>query len=403
LAKNVGLLEESIVQTLSAALQLPVSLYEGERCLLSLPTHLTCAARLLGKPGPLECLKPSHSQLHAPQFLESPYGEKYLYVEFDAGRALLLGAFLSEALESKDVYHLIRSLRLSTGDYQPLLRYYRSLPVMEEARFFYLGQLLDMLFTRNRAVPFPGAASPHALEEQRRFQNTFKSRIQLFSHPPFYLEQEITHHIAGGDRKNALRVLAEINALPRATLAQDPLRSLKNSLICSCALFTRAAIAGGASADDAFTLSDACIQSLEEANDLRSMAALEEPMMLSFIELVEARTQHHLSPVTRAAIQYIDDHLTDKITLASIAQAVYVHPSYLSQRFKQDTGDVISSFIQRRRVTEAKHFIRYTNDPISQIAGFYQFCSQSHFIQVFKKHAGITPQAYRSTQDSAKV
>lgn len=403
MVKNVGLLEESIVQTLSVALQLPVSLYEGNRCVLSLPAQLTYAACLLGKPGPLESLKPGQEQTHSAQFLESLYGEKFLYVQLSAGHVLLLGAFLCEPLDGKDVYHLIRSLRLSTGDYQPLLRYYRSLPVMDEARFFYLGQLLDMLFTGTQAMPFASMTSSQALEEQHRFQNAAKKRIQLFSHPPFYLEQEITHHIANGDRKNALRVLAEINALPRATLAQDPLRSLKNSLICSCALFTRAAIAGGAPSDDAFALSDACIQSLEEASDLRSMAALEEPMMLSFIELVEARMQHRLSPVTRAAIQYIDDHLTDKITLASIAQAVYVHPSYLSQRFKQDTGEVLTSFIQKRRVAEAKHFIRYTNDPISQIAGFYQFCSQSHFIQVFKKHTGITPQAYRGIQDSAEA
>ena len=394
---------ESILQTLSVALQLPVALYSGERCLLSLPAQMPYAARLLGKPGPLESLKPSHDQPRTPQFLESPYGEKFLYFSLDTDHALLLGAFVTEPLEDKDVYHIIRSLRLSTGDYQPLLNYYRPLPVVDEARFFFVGQLLQMLFAKTRAAPYSGAASSRTLEEPLRFQNTNKNRIPLFSHPPFQLEQEITRQIANGDRKNALRILAEINALPRAVLAQDPLRSLKNSLICSCALFTRAAIAGGASADDAFTLSDACIQNLEETNDLRAMAALEEPMMLSFIELVEARTQNRLSPVTRAAIQYIDDHLADKLTLASIAQAVFVHPSYLSQRFKLDTGDVISSFIQKRRVAEAKHFMRYTNDSVSQIASFYQFCSQSHFIQVFKKHAGVTPQAYRSAADSENL
>ena len=402
MSKTLTLHDESIVQTLSSALQLPVALYEGERCLLSLPSSITCASHLLSKPGSLENLKPNDSQLRIPQFLESPFGEKYLYFALDTDRVLLLGAFLTEALEDKDVYHLIRSLRLSTGDYQPLLSYYRSLPVVNESRFFYLGQLLHLLYAKTRAAPLPGAVSLHMLEEPLRFQNAYKNRAPLFSHPPFQLEQEITRQIAGGDRKNALRVLAEINALPRATLAQDPLRSLKNSLICSCALFTRAAIAGGASTDDAFTLSDTCIQNLEETNDLRAMAALEEPMMLSFIELVEARTENRLSPVTRAAIQYIDDHLADKLSLASVAQAVFVHPSYLSQRFKLDTGDVISSFIQKRRVVEAKHFMRYTNDSVSQIASFYQFCSQSHFIQVFKKHTGMTPQAYRSMQENTE-
>jgi len=385
-----------MARILFAALRLPVSLYESERCVLSLPAHASCAARLLEKDGPLECLRFNRGQRYAPQFLESPYGEKYLYFEFGADRALLLGAFVTEATEGKDVYGLIRALRLPIGVYQPLLRYYRSLPVIDESRFFYTGQLLEMLFAGGQAVPFPRPSEADGRVERLRFQNTYENRIRLFSHPPFFLEQEITRQITNGDRKNALRILAEINTLPRATLARDPVRSLKNSLICSCALFTRAAIAGGASADDAFTLSDACIQNLEELNGLRALAALEEPMVLSFIELVEAQMQRRLSQVTRAAIRYIDDHLTDKITLTSIAQAVYVHPSYLSKRFRQDTGEPISLFIQKRRVAEAKHFMRYTDDPISQVAGFYQFCSQSHFIQVFKKHEGMTPQSYRN-------
>ena len=399
--KNLGR-EESVIQILSAALRLPVSLYEGEQRVLSLPDNLPCAASLLGEPGPLDGLKPIRGQPCLPQYLESAYNEKFLYFEWGAGYALLLGAFVTELPEDRDVYRLIRSLRLSTGDYPALLRYYRSLPVVDEARLFSLGQLLALLFSGAQAAPFSGMPAPAPLKELASFPSVGASRAPLFIHPPFHLEQEIVRQIANGDRKNARRVLAEINALPRATLAQDPLRSLKNSLICSCALFTRAAIAGGVSADDAFGLSDACIQTLEGTDDPTAMAALEEPMMLSFIELVETQTQRSLSPVTRAAIQYIDGHLTDKITLASIAQAVYIHPSYLSRRFKLDTGDVISSFIQKRRIAESKHFMRYTNDSISQIANFFQFCSQSHFIQVFKRHTGVTPQAYRDTETNGK-
>ena len=387
---------ESIARILYVTLQLPVSLYEGNRCVLWLSAQPSCAASLLGKEGPLACLRLNRSRRRVSQFVESPYGEKYLYFQWEEDQALLLGAFTTEPPEGKDIYQLIRAHRLPIGDYQPMLRYFRSLPVMDEARFFYLGQLLEMLFSGAQAPPFPGLPVTDARVDRLRFQNTYENRIRLFSHPPFFLEQEITRQITNGDRKNALRILAEINTLPRATLARAPVRSLKNSLICSCALFTRAAIAGGASADDAFTLSDACIQNLEELSDLRALAALEEPMALSFIELVEARMQRRLSQVSRAAIRYIDDHLTDKITLSSVARAVYAHPSYLSKRFRQDTGEPVSLFIQKRRVAEAKHFMRYTDDPVSQIAVFFQFCSQSHFIQVFKKHAGMTPQAYRN-------
>ena len=395
---HAHLREEPVIQILSDALRLPVSLYEGERCLLSLPEKLPCAACLLGGPGPLEGLKPVRGQACRPQYLESPYNEKFLYFEWGAEYVLLLGAFATEPPEDRDAYRLIRSLRLSTADYPSLLRYYRSLPVVDEARLFSLGQLLALLFDGAQPAPLPGAALTPARRERVSFPSGGADNAPLFSHPPFRLEQEIVRQIISGDRPNARRTLAEINALPRATLARDPIRSLKNSLICSCALFTRAAIAGGVSSEDAFALSDACIQSLEGTDDPAAMEALEEPMMLSFIDLVDSQAQRSLSPVTRAAIRHIDGHLADRISLASIAQAVYIHPSYLSRRFKLDTGDVISAFIQKRRISEAKHFIRYTNDSISQIASFFQFCSQSHFIQVFKRFTGVTPQAYRDAE-----
>jgi hypothetical protein len=67
----LGLREETMVQTLSVALQLPVSLYKDGRCALSLPAEPACAALLLGKAGTLEGLTHSHVRPGAPQFLQS--------------------------------------------------------------------------------------------------------------------------------------------------------------------------------------------------------------------------------------------------------------------------------------------------------------------------------------------
>ena len=59
-------------------------------------------------------------------------------------------------------------------------------------------------------------------------------------------------------------------------------------------------------------------------------------------------------------MRYIDDHLSDKLRVGDIARQVYVHPDYLSARFKQETGEGISRYIQRRRVQEACRFLRYS-------------------------------------------
>jgi hypothetical protein len=84
-----------------------------------------------------------------------------------------------------------------------------------------------------------------------------------------------------------MQLLEELNRLTRATLADTPLRSLKNSLIASVTLFTRAAITGGVPYDEAFTLSDSFIQTIEKQSDMRLLSTIEEAIILRFIERVE--------------------------------------------------------------------------------------------------------------------
>jgi len=192
-----------------------------------------------------------------------------------------------------------------------------------------------------------------------------------------------------------MELLSELNKLTRATLADTPLRSLKNSLIASVTLFTRAAITGGVPSDEAFTMSDSFIQTIEKQNDLRFLSTIEEAIILRFIDRVERTRRQRYSRLVRQTAAYIDEHLSEPMDTASIATAVYVHPDYLSRRFKQETGEALHRFILRRRVEEASHFMRYSNDSIPDIAAFYQFSSQGHFTSVFKQFMGYTPRQYR--------
>lgn len=386
--------DEALVRMLHYATEMPLALYRDGVRTLSYPAAPPSASAILGGADPLASIQISENQPGNPQYVSNQYEERFIYCALDSCRALLLGAFLPGSVGRNAIYQMLRVQHLPVSMFETLEAHYRSLPQVAETRHFYLGRLLSLVC----AIPSP-AAGLHASSDVGIgpvvFQNTYENRMQQFSHPPYFLEQELVRHITHGDRRNAVRILSEINALSRATLSRDPLRSVRNSLIASVTLFTRAAIAGGAFAEAAFTLSDSYIQTLEDIHDLRALESLEESMVLRFIDLVQSHTARPLSNITRTAIRYIDDHLTDRLTLDSIAEACYVHPVYLSKRFKQDTGEVISGFIQQRRIEEARHFIRHTNSPISEIASFYQFCSQSHFIQVFKRHAGMTPAEFR--------
>jgi two-component system, response regulator YesN len=377
------------------ATRLPIAIYDGQQCVLSLPESIKSAAGLLEGKAPFSILNPSPRQTVTAQYLNNDYQEQFIYFELDGGASLLCGPFTLKPSTDGDIQQLIRALKLPLNRREQFSVHVRSLPMLTEDNYFYAGKLLEKLFAGGEQSPAP---SPVLLPDMGKpyFVKTYENRMAQFQHPPYFLEQEEVRLIRHGDRENALTVLSEINRLKRATLARDPMRSLKNSLICSCTLFTRAAIQGGVPADEAFTLSDTFIQTIEETQNLKSLDALEETMVLRFIDQVAGHNNASLSGMIRSAIAYIDHHLSEKLNVPMIARQIYVHPDYLSSRFKQEAGVTITAFMQKRRIEEACHFLRYSPSTVSEIAAFYQFCSQSHFIQVFKKYMGMTPAQYKN-------
>lgn len=390
----IGDNRETLARIFHHTTQMPVGLYLKNKSVFSLPENPRPDGPFHQK-EPLMRLSAGEGQPCVAQYVAGAYGERFLFMELEAGWSVLVGPFLAEAMQGVRIYDLIRALHMPVSMYDTLAKYFQTLTVVGETRHFYLGRLLTMVFAQESVPPPRYEPRRDNAISRAVFENTYENRMERFHHPPYFLEQEMVRHVTAGDRENALRILTEINALSRATLARDPIRSLKNSLIGSSTLLTRAAIDGGAPSDEAFTLSDAFIQTLETMDDLRAIEQLETEMVRAFIALVENRAQKHRSPVIKAAVRHIDDHLTDKLTLPGVAEAVFVHPSYLSSRFCRDMGISFSAYIQRRRIEEARHFLRHTRSASAEIASFYQFCSESYFIQVFKKHTGMTPAQYR--------
>ena len=92
---------------------------------------------------------------------------------------------------------------------------------------------------------------------------------------------------------------------------------------------------------------------------------------------------------------YIDQHLAEPISLAELAEQVYLNPVYLSRAYKQITGQNISKYIADRRLEKARSLLTNSTARISEIAGQIGYESPAHFSRTFKKSTGMTPQEYR--------
>lgn len=217
----------------------------------------------------------------------------------------------------------------------------------------------------------------------------------MYIHPPYFLEREMINMIKKGDYKNAQRLLIETNKQTRAHLASDPIRSLKNSIICSCTLYARAAIEAGSLPEEAFTLSDTFIVAIERAKTQKELLKLESDMLKEYCEMVLDVNDSKYSSIVLRTINNVNQSLTEKVTLQQLADMVYVHPNYLSSLFKREVSISLFKYILKRKVEESVCFIKYTDLPLSAIAHKFQFCSQSYYIKTFKKCLGVTPNWYR--------
>ncbi len=220
---------------------------------------------------------------------------------------------------------------------------------------------------------------------------------QEYSHPSYLVEKQLLHAIKQGDHLLAEQLSQSISQHYHAQLADDPLRSKQNHIICTCTLFTKAIVDGGVQPKKAYPLRDSYIRKIERAEHLDELEHFERMMLQHFIEFLKQETTSPYSKVIDEAITFIHDYLLHDLTLDMIAEHCYVSSSYLSHIFKKEVGISVVQFINQKRVEESKYFLLQTPTPISDIATLFQFCNQSYYTSLFKKYTGKTPKEYRGT------
>lgn len=224
-----------------------------------------------------------------------------------------------------------------------------------------------------------------------------------YLHPSFQFEQKLVNAIRLGNKTEALSALKDINILERAKLAANKVRSMKNSIICSCTLFTRAIIAGGVHPEVAYNLSDVLIQKIETLDTPEELEEFEINMVYTFIETLNNEQLPTYTMVLNQAISYIHNNILQNLSLDIIARELYVNPSYLSNIFKKETGVTLTNYINRKRIEESKYFLLHTDLSISEISHLFHFCNQSYYTSLFKKITGLTPKRFQEAEGQKEV
>ena len=101
------------------------------------------------------------------------------------------------------------------------------------------------------------------------------------------------------------------------------------------------------------------------------------------------------------ALEWVNANLHRNISLTDFAEAMDISYTYASALFKNKINMNFLEYLQKRRIEHSMHLLTTSDKSIEDIATSSGFISVKTFFRVFKKHAGVTPGAYRESLKGA--
>ena len=238
--------------------------------------------------------------------------------------------------------------------------------------------------------------SPDAEFSLKLAEKTYEKKENLAHNESYKLENLVLNIIRTGRPEDLLKLHVNTTSYNPGILASSALRQIKNNLIVTTTLATRAAIDGGLDYDTAYQLSDLYIQRAEHINDADTLYTLMGQVNYDFARRVhESRLFVSSDDMIQKAIRYVQQNVNCHITVADVAAHVGFSRSYFSAYFKRRLGFSLGDFILRCKLEESRRLLAFTEKSLTEISTYLCFSSQSHFQTAFKKQYHVTPLQYR--------
>lgn len=175
----------------------------------------------------------------------------------------------------------------------------------------------------------------------------------------------------------------------------DKIRTLKNLTLSFNSLCCRASIKGGISPVYARSFCATIGKKIENLNCLESIEMINKEIPLIYCKKVQEFKLDGYSELLKKCVHYINDNISEEITLYDLSEYCNVSYEYLSRHLKKQSGFNFLTILQKIRVENAKRLIKngFSITEITQLIGLK---SISQFCHIFKKHTGVTATEWKS-------
>ncbi|MEA5074515.1 MAG: PocR ligand-binding domain-containing protein [Eubacterium aggregans] len=155
------------------------------------------------------------------------------------------------------------------------------------------------------------------------------------------------------------------------------------------------AIDNGASVQKIFSSDFNHIFAMSQIQTTSELFSWINNIVAHFIDHVYSTLVLGQSDLIKAALLYIGDAYSEKITLNDLARHLHISSNYISQLFKREVGVNFTGYLNNIRIQKSLTYLEHEDLSIADIAVQVGFGDQSYYTKVFKKLLGETPKQYR--------
>ena len=94
-------------------------------------------------------------------------------------------------------------------------------------------------------------------------------------------------------------------------------------------------------------------------------------------------------------IKFINEHISEPITLSTVSDRINLTKEYVSHIFKKETGKTVTDYINERKMMIAKEMLLCSKYELTDISTRLGYDNYSYFSKLFKKQFGTSPSAIR--------
>ncbi len=284
----------------------------------------------------------------------------------------------------------------------------RSVPVVSTSKVNFYSELLYYMAKAVSDGTFDVIEEQKAkgeqqaeMAEQIKYLKSFAPH-QEYEPYPMEKEQELMELIETGDKHGSQKVLNEI--LGQIFFASGgSFEVIRSRVLELVVLLSRAAIKGGADAQQIFGLNYTYLGRINSFRNIEELTYWLSGIMVRFTDQVFNLTDVKHVDVIYRAVDYIRKNFDKRITLEETASHVYLSPAYFSRVFKEEIGDNFNLYVNKLRIEAAKKLLLNDQVPLVDISSSVGFEGQSYFSKVFKKMTGVTPGKFRESRGKIKT